>query len=106
MGIYIGNGNSLDVVDKVHIVPSYSTSYNRAYKIWVHDGTTYMLVKGRIFELVWESDLSTWGGVSWNSTNGRTPDNNILKSVLVLDSGDLVGVVNYVINNNISGLSG
>lgn len=100
MSINIHDGSSFNEVSNVYAVPSYSTYPRKSARVWVHNGTKYMMVKGRLLEVEWESDLSTWGGVSWGGSNNREPYHNKLKSMLVLDNGDLLGVVDYVINNN------
>ena len=97
MAILNRDDTEFKTVDKVFKNRGNST---RIQKVWVHDGTTYALVKGRVLEAVWEKDLSTYGGMSWDGSYNRTPDNNIFKSMIVLSNGDLLGVVNYVVNNN------
>lgn len=97
MAILNRDDTEFKTVDKVFKNRGNST---RIQKVWVHDGTTYVLVKGRVLEAVWEKDLSTYGGMSWDGIYNRTPDNNIFKSMIVLSNGDLLGVVNYVVNNN------
>lgn len=98
MSIKIHDGSSFNPVSHIHTVP-YSTSLRKVQKVWVHNGTKYVMVKGRLLEVEWEKDLSTWGGVSWSNDN-RKPYHNQLKEMIVLSSGDLLGVVDYVINNN------
>ena len=97
MAILNRDDTEFKTVDKVFMNRGNST---RIQKVWVHDGTTYVLVKGRVLEAVWEKDLSTYGGMSWDGSYNRTPYNNIFKSMIVLSNGDLLGVVNYVVNNN------
>lgn len=97
MAILNRDDTEFKTVDKVFKDRGNST---RIQKVWVHNGITYLLVKGRVLEAVWEKDLSTYGGMSWDGSYNRTPDNNIFKSMIVLSNGDLLGVVNYVVNNN------
>lgn len=94
MAIFNSDGASYQKVKKTF------NRNSRVHKVWVHDGTKFLLVSGRMFEVVWEKDLSTWGGMSWGGSKGRTPDNNILKDMFVLSDGSLMGVVPYVVNNN------
>ena len=63
MSINIHDGSSFNEVSNVYAVPSYSTYPKKSARVWVHNGTKYMMVKGRLLEVEWESDLSTWGGV-------------------------------------------
>lgn len=98
MAIYKSNG-SYQEVDNVYLKTG-GTTVQRAVKVWFHNGKQFILVKGRMFEVVWEKDLSTWGGMSWGGSYNRTPYNNIMKDMFVLNDGSLMGVVPYVINNN------
>lgn len=97
MAILNRDDTEFKTVDKVFMNRGNST---RIQKVWVHNGTTYVLVKGRVLEAVWEKDLSTYGGMSWDGSYDKTPDNNIFRSMVILDNGDLLGVVPYVVNNN------
>ena len=98
MSIQIYDGTEFQEVSDLHIVPS-STSFKKVQRVWMHDGEQYIMIKGRTFQVEWEKDLSSWGGTSWTNSN-RLPSNNILLEMVVLSNGDLLGVVDYVINNN------
>lgn len=99
MSINIHNGTSFNEVSKVHVVPSYSNSLKKTQRVWVHNGTKYVMVKGRLLEVVWEVDMSMWGGASWDNPN-RFPDENRSLSMYILSNGDLLNVVNQVMKNN------
>lgn len=99
MAIFKSDGTSFQKVDKVF--NRRTNDIARIQKVWVHNGTKYILVKGRMLEVIWETDLSTYGGASWDNSN-RLPYNNVISHPYITNSGDLIGVVNAVIKNNSS----
>lgn len=94
MAIFNSDGASYQKVKKTF------NRNSRVQKVWVHDGTKFLLVSGRMLEVLWEKDMSTYGGMSWGGSYNREPYNNIIVDMHILDNGDLIGVIPYVINNN------
>ena len=99
MSINIHNGTSFNEVSKVNIVPPYSylSAYKNVKRVWVHNGTKYVMVKGRLLEVVWEVDMSTWSGVTWG--NGYA-SNNKSKGMTIDSSGNLINLVDYALGDS------
>lgn len=100
MSINIHDGSSFNEVSKVHVAPNYSTSLKKSQRVWVHNGTKYVMVKGRLLEVVWEVDMSTWGGVAWENGYPKYPYYNAGLAMAVLDDGSLLYLLEEVIANN------
>ena len=96
MSIYVNTGNEFSKIKNIY--KHTEDGFKRISRVYVHDGTKYVLVKGRIYEIEWELDMSEWGGTKWNSK--YSPLENQSLSMYTLANGDLFNVVHEVVNNN------
>lgn len=87
-------------IRKVKDVYQKEETLNKIQRVWVHNGTKFVLVKGRVYEVVWEKDLSEWGGTSWdNSDFNMQPHNNEIEDMYILDNGNLLAVMSEYLRN-------
>ena len=106
MGIKIHDGTSFKDVSNVRVCSSFNDNYLRVSRVWVHNGTEYVMVKGRVFEVEWELDMSDWMGATWSNADYYNEHDNLSKGMFILDSGDLVNLVRYSIDDRSTTKSG